>query len=567
VGDTNLQTSPKQLEAALTALRAAAPGWAATPLAVRAALARDCACRTLDVAEAMAADAVAYKGAYETGDGEEMAVWAAAPSVLHDLALSLDALAAGRPRQPVAVRWRAGAPGAPPQAVARVFPDSLFEHLLFSGYAGELWLQPGASARASGADVVRGGPGELCLVLGAGNQAVVALADVALKVLVHGAVVVLKMNPVNEWAGPHFERCLAPLIAAGALRVVYGGPDVGKALTAHPAVQTVHITGSDKTYDAIMWGGAAKTPGAPPPYDKHVSAELGCVTPYTLVPGVWSEADIEAKAAEVVAAVLHNASCNCLAAKVLILGRHWAQRDAFLAALRRRFGAAARRAAYYPGAQDKYDAFVAAFPDAQQLGQPLGDACAAGDLRTLPALLLPPAPPRAGDKALSDEAWSPVLALRELDTPAGDVPAFLDAAAAALNDACWGTLSCAVFIDPATERAHAAAFDAFLGALRYGSIAVNVPTLLSYFTPALSWGAFPGHTPDDIRSGVGQIHNTRLADGVQKSVLRAPWRPAVTPFWQLSHGNMSRLSRAIVRYMAQPGVRTLAAVIWHAALG
>jgi hypothetical protein len=78
--------------------------------------------------------------------------------------------------------------------------------------------------------------------------------------------------------------------------------------------------------------------------------------------------------------------------------------------------------------------------------------------------------------------------LREIDTPPGDVPAFLTAAAATLNDACWvratqllenylgidahaafcaglpllrlqGTLSCSVFIDPATERAHAAAFD------------------------------------------------------------------------------------------------------------
>ena len=44
---------------------------------------------------------------------------------------------------------------------------------------------------------------------------------------------------------------------------------------------------------------------------------------------VQTAAQPEAKAAEVVAAVLHNASCNCLAAKVLILGRHWAQRDAF----------------------------------------------------------------------------------------------------------------------------------------------------------------------------------------------------------------------------------------------
>jgi hypothetical protein len=232
VGDTNYKTSPQELEAALAALVAAAPGWAATPLARRAELARDCARRAQLVAEAMTADAVAYKGAYEVGDGEEMAVWAATPAVLVDLARSLDALAAGTPRAPVALRWRAGG-----QAVARVFPDSLFEHLLFSGYSGELWLEPGAVPSHGGA-VVRGGPGEVCLVLGAGNQAVVAVADVALKCLVHGAACILKMNPVNEWAGPHMERTLQPLIAAGALRIVYGGAEVGKALTAHAAIQT-----------------------------------------------------------------------------------------------------------------------------------------------------------------------------------------------------------------------------------------------------------------------------------------------------------------------------------------
>jgi acyl-CoA reductase-like NAD-dependent aldehyde dehydrogenase len=486
-------------------------------------------------------------------------------SILHPQAHSLDALGAKRPRCPTAVRWRA-APGGEQQAVAQVFPDPLFEHLLFHGYQGELWLQPGA-APSFGAEAVLGGPGEVCLVLGAGNQAVVAVADVALKVLVHGAATILKMNPVNEWAGPHIEASLKPLIDAGALRVVYGGPEVGRTLTAHPAVQSVHITGSDKTYDAIVWAGQPKRADVAPPYTKPVSAELGCITPYTLVPGEWSEADLEAKAGEVVAAVAHNNSCNCLAAKVLLLGRNWAQKDAFLAVLRRRFAASARRAAFYPGSTEKYDAFAAAFPDAEQLGAACDAAPGAG-LRTLPTLLLPPAPPSVGDKALIDEAWSPVLALRELDTPAGDVPAFLRAAADTLNNQVWGTLSCSVFIHPATERAHAAAFDTFLGELRYGSIGVNVPTILSYFTPAMSWGGFPGaQTAADIGSGTGQIHNTRLMDAVQKSVLRAPWSPAVTPFWSPDHGDMPKLARAIVDYMATPSVVNLVRVIVHAAKG
>lgn len=459
----------------------------------------------------------------------------------------------------------------------RVFPSSLYDHLLFSGYSGELYLAPG-EAPSAGGEARQGGPPECCLVLGAGNQAVVAVADVAHYALVRGCVCILAINPgappfrsrallidpvcaVCEYAAASVEHALAPLVAAGALRFAYGGVETGRYLCSHSAVHSVHITGSDRTYDAIVWGGAAKQAGVPPPFAKPISAELGCVTPLLMVPGVWSEADLENKAAEVVAATAHNASCNCLAAKVVLLCGSWPQREAFLAALRRAFQAAPPRACYYPGSRAKYDAFLAAYPAAQQLGD------AGGDDSRLPWLLLPPAPATAGDKGLCDEAWSPVLAVRLVDAPHDDVPAFLRAAQATINERCWGTLSCSVYVHPETQAAHAEAFESFLVGLRYGSVGVNVPTLLNYFVPSLSWGAFPGHTPDDIRSGVGVIHNSWLVDGVEKSVLRAPWRPAVTPFWHTTHGNMGALSRAIVEHMAQPRLVTVLRIVAAAVRG
>lgn len=36
----------------------------------------------------------------------------------------------------------------------------------------------------------------------------------------------------------------------------YPPRQVGKALVDHKLVETVHVTGSDKTYDAIVWQGA-----------------------------------------------------------------------------------------------------------------------------------------------------------------------------------------------------------------------------------------------------------------------------------------------------------------------
>ena len=67
---------------------------------------------------------------------------------------------------------------------------------------------------------------------------------------------------------------------------------------------------------------------------REVTAELGCVTPYIVCPGQWSQSDLEYHASTVAAGVTHNAGHNCLKAEVLVLDRDWPQREAFLAALR-----------------------------------------------------------------------------------------------------------------------------------------------------------------------------------------------------------------------------------------
>ncbi len=65
-----------------------------------------------------------------------------------------------------------------------------------------------------------------------------------------------------------------------------------------------------------------------------MTAELGCVTPYIVCPGQWSQADLDYHAGTVVAGMTHNAGHNCLKAEVLLLDKDWPQREAFLTALR-----------------------------------------------------------------------------------------------------------------------------------------------------------------------------------------------------------------------------------------
>ena len=70
------------------------------------------------------------------------------------------------------------------------------------------------------------------------------------------ATCILKLNPVNDYLLPHLHAAFAPLISAGVLAIARGGVQLCERLIHHPLIEGIHMTGSDKTYDAIMWGDA-----------------------------------------------------------------------------------------------------------------------------------------------------------------------------------------------------------------------------------------------------------------------------------------------------------------------
>jgi len=280
------------------------------------------------------------------------------------------------------------------------------------------------------------------------------------------------------------------------------------------------------------------------------TAELGCVTPVLVVPGDWNEADLEFQARHVASMVTQNASFNCNAAKVLVTARGWNLRDRFLERVHAALGRAAARKAYYPGAETRYRAFLAQYPQAKALGPQVDGV--------VPWTVVPNVAAKRGEYALTNEAFCGVLAEVELD--AATPEAFLSAAVDFANDSCWGTLSCMVLIDEGTQRQHAAAFDSAIERLRYGGIGINVWAGMIYGLCSPTWGAFPGHAKTDIQSGSGVVHNTFLFDHPQKSVLRAPFRIRPTPAWFFDHKNLRNLGEALVREETQPGVRNLVGV-------
>ena len=169
------------------------------------------------------------------------------------------------------------------QIAAHVFPANTMDKLLFSGFSAEVWLDP--SVTGDNFDqhlgyMYREKPktGAVSLVLGAGNVASIGPLDVVHKLFVEGQVCVLKMNPVNEYLGPFVEQTFSRLIQDGFVQVVYGGADVGQYLCEHEQIDEIHITGSDKTHDAIVFGigdeGKDRKARNDPRNTKRITSEL-----------------------------------------------------------------------------------------------------------------------------------------------------------------------------------------------------------------------------------------------------------------------------------------------------
>ena len=208
------------------------------------------------------------------------------------------------------------------QTVVDVFPGGPYDRLLLNGVRGEVWMQPGvtpATLRETMAVWYKepNPQPRVALVLGAGNIAAIPPLDVLYELLAKGAVCILKMNPVNEYLGPIFERALAPLVEGGFLRFAYGGPEIGKELCAHPLVDQIHITGSDKTHDKIVFGDGPDMEDRKrrndPVLKKQITSELGNVSPTIVVPGPWSAADFRYQAEQIVTQKMHNGGFNCIA--------------------------------------------------------------------------------------------------------------------------------------------------------------------------------------------------------------------------------------------------------------
>ncbi len=536
-------------------LRTAAPSWVATGLDERIALLEELAQSILEAADGWTIAAAQAKGirrdspamAEDWGSG----VLATLRNVTLLAATLRDIRDTGRPAPPSIRMDDRG------HTVVDVFPSDVVDRALFPGFTAEVRLAAGVTpeqARERMGRIHHEGhvsPPEVSLVLGAGNVSSIGPMDALTQLFAEDRVVLLKLNPVNDYLAPHLEVALRPLIRGGWLRLMTGGPDVARTIIDHPDVDTVHLTGSDRTYEAIVFGDDAEAPDrkrrGTPLRTKPITAELGNVTPVIVVPGPWTPREIAYHGDNIASMLVQNAGFNCIAARVIVQHAAWSRRAALNDAIRDSLQRAEPREAYYPGARDRFEAFTAAHPEAERYG-PTGE-------RDVPFTFIPDLDAtRADDIAFTTEAFCAVFGEVPLDAPRS-VPEFLDRAVDFCNERLWGTLSASIIVHPRTLNDPEAreAVERAIDRLHYGSVVVNHWSAAPYAMVTPPWGGAPGATPGDIQSGNGFVHNTFLLEDVAKTVVRGPFHPAVRPPWFHTHRALNRLLPRTAPLLARLG--------------
>ena len=463
------------------------------------------------------------------------------------------------------------------QLVANIFPYNIYHHLLLSGIRAEVWMQKNVNKDNFDdhiAQVYKSNSqnGNVSLVLGAGNVSSIPPLDVLDRLFAHLSVSILKMHPVNDYLKDIFEKIFEDFISAGFVQIVSGGADVGKYLCNHEEIDHIHITGGAKTYNSIVFGsgeeGEKRKNQGEIQINKTITAELGCVTPIIVVPGPWSKADIKYQAENIATQKLHNASFNCIAGQVLVLPESWNLSNDLLEEVKSTISSTKLREPYYPGANDRHDAVKQTYGNCEQIDKN----------GSFSRLLVTDLDYKSSNEYLfNNEVF--VGALAQTFLPGESPKDYLLNTIKFCNEKLWGTLGANIIIHPKTIKELGSDLENIISELKYGSIGINTWCAMAFLTAECTWGAFPGHTANDIQSGNGVVHNTRLFDKPEKTVVYAPFSPFPRnllkgemhmfpkPPWFITNKQAHNVSRRFTYFQAKPGPFHLPGLFFDALRG
>jgi aldehyde dehydrogenase (NAD(P)+) len=246
--------------------------------------------------------------------------------------------------------------------------------------------------------------------------------------------------------------------------------------------------------------------------------------------------------------------------------KDWSQKTTFIEALESVISSAPPRALYYPGAKERLAEFCTNNPDFKTVPR-------SGTQDLLMSTL-----DLDNLQARSTEVFAPALNVVEIGSE--EAEAYLIAAIEFANTRLYGTLGANIVIHPATlTQIGRSRLEEILADLRYGTIAINAWTGLSFLSTQSPWGAFPGHTLADVQSGMGVVHNTLLFEKTQRTVVEAPFRPfprnllslsftlLPRPPWFITNRKAAILGKLLVAFQHRPSLLKMPRIFWNALQG
>ncbi len=380
----------------------------------------------------------------------------------------------------------------------------------------------------------------ITLVLGAGNFSSIPYLDVLYHLITRKSVILLKLNPVNEYLKPVFEKVFQNFIERGYIIVTTGNIDESKYMATHPGINHIHLTGSDKTFEDIVYGRELsdkerKSKSLSKINNKPITSELGNVTPIIIHPGKWSTSDIKYQARKIVTAKLNNNGFNCIAAQVVVLPDGWGQTDTLIKFVKHYMSKAKERKAYYPESIERLEKLE------KDKGYERVNALSCVTPHLTREI-------KAYSKFEIDEVWSSTIYFKKIDYT--NIEDFAKKAIVYCNDELWGNLGVSVIIKDHNRKFNKHITNLYINKLNYGTVAINEWAAIGYIIPQLPWGGFPGNRDNDIQSGQSVVHNSMLFESPLKGVVNTKFRISriIDPPWFVTNKKARRLFRNLTYY-------------------
>ena len=373
----------------------------------------------------------------------------------------------------------------------------------------------------------------ITLVLGAGNFSSIPYLDVLYHLITRRSVILLKLNPVNEYLKPVFEKVFKNFIERGYIIVTNGNINESKYMATHPGINHIHLTGSDKTYEDIVYGReltgnerSIKTVSKINP--KPITSELGNVTPIIIHPGKWSTSDIKYQARKIVTGKLNNNGFNCIAAQVVVLPDGWGHTETLIKYVKYYMNKAKDRKAYYPDSIER----LTKLEKDKSYERVNSLSC------TTPHLTREI---KAYNKYELDEVWSSTIYFRKIAY--SNAEDYVKKATDYCNNELWGNLGVSVIIKNHNSKFNKHITNSYIENLKYGTIAINEWAAIGYIIPQLPWGGFPGNKDNDIQSGQSVVHNSMLFESPLKGIVETKFRISrlIDPPWFITNRKSRRL--------------------------